>query len=350
VENKRIKLVKDLLKEDEILILQPGSNMFYLIRFTEEVMERPILLVISKEEDYIIAPKMYEEQLGYYHNNIQTYLDGENPYEKLKLKENSVLYIDDQMSFRFLSNIIKKTRLKEIRQASDIMSKLRVIKDDQEIEIMKEGVRYAERIFNEFLNRIRENLTERELSFTLKRIMLDNGFEPSFDPIITSGSNTSMPHLRYTDRKVRVGDVIIIDYGIKYKGYSTDLTKVISIGESNVKDIFEIVKEAKEIVEREIIEGIKGSDADKIARTFINSKGFGRFFIHRTGHGIGLDVHEEPYLAPDYDGKLLNGMIFTIEPGIYIPNKFGIRLEDMVLLSNEKTYVLNKKQEEIIII
>ncbi|MEM0173577.1 MAG: M24 family metallopeptidase, partial [Sulfolobaceae archaeon] len=260
--------------------------------------------------------------------------------------------VDETLHSRFLIKLIHKLKPSSIDLVSDTMKKLRMRKDEEEILRIESAVKLAENVFEEFINRIKEGMTEIQLSIELRKIMIELGIEPSFDPITTSAENTSIPHLRNTNRKIHKGDIIIIDYGVKYKGYCSDITRTLSLGppsDAFALKIFEIVRNAKDLVEDNLVEGIKGFEADKVARDYITSKGYGDKFIHRTGHGIGIDVHEPPFLSPDYNEKLENRMVFTVEPGIYFPGRFGIRLEDMVIL-NGRGIVLNKKQDEIIIV
>nr|WP_230952346.1 M24 family metallopeptidase [Sulfolobus acidocaldarius] len=188
----------------------------------------------------------------------------------------------------------------------------------------------------------------RDSSNLLIQKFSERGVKPSFEPIITSGPNTSMPHLRATNRKVARNEVIIFDFGIRYKGYATDTTRVVSIGKPNedVLKIHEIVREAQERAEEYVSEKVETSEVDKIARQTISKYGFGAYFIHRTGHGIGIDVHEDPYISSDYKRPIKNNMTFTIEPGIYLPGKFGIRIEDMVFV-NDKGISMNKLDKNI---
>jgi len=352
VAKNNIAKLKRLINEEDLVVIQPSSNMLYLIDFIEEVMERPILLFITRHEEFLLIPKMYEEQFSTLNIPLITYLDGEDPYEKINIKPNYFrLLVDENIHAKFLLKLIERIKPTSIDTIAEIMRNLRMYKDDEEILRIKHAVSLSEKVFEEFIKRVREGMSEKQLSFELKKVMMEFGVEPSFEPIITSGENTTMPHLRSTDKKVRKGDIVIIDYGVRYKGYCSDITRVLSLGkpQKEVLEIFEIVRDSKNLVEEGLRNGIKGFEADKIARDYIASKGFGENFIHRTGHGIGIDVHEPPYLSPDYNQALEDRMVFTVEPGIYIQGKFGVRLEDMVVLQG-KGIVLNKKQEEIFMV
>jgi len=387
----RVAKVKELMVKNNVdyILLGPGSNMFYLSGFSEEQMERPLFLIISQWDTYFLAPKIYEEQLEKLNFNVVSYNDGENPYKKLNIEKGKSIAIDDTLWSAFTIDILDSFSPSRLIKASNIMREVRIIKDDEEIAIMKEGLKIAEKSFLETLEIAKEGMTEREIStfkddeeiaimkeglkiaeksfletleiakegVTEREIstylvhrFIENGADGySFEPIITSGSNTSMPHLRSTSKKVRNGEVIIFDFGVKYKGYSTDTTRVAFLGTptEEVKKIYEVVKEAQAKAEESTREGIKACEVDKIARGIISYYGYGDKFIHRTGHGIGIDVHEEPYISPDNKRNLQNNMTFTIEPGIYLPGKFGIRIEDMVYIKNGKSVIMNELEKEI---
>ncbi|ARM76211.1 M24 family metallopeptidase [Acidianus manzaensis] len=351
----RIEKLRKKMKENEIdeVIIGTTSNMFYLTNFIEEQMERPLLFIINNEEEYFLAPKIYEEQLSKLGFNIITYGDGEDPYGKLRLKNQENIAIDDQLWSIFLINIIHRFSPKKLVVASSFLKELRMVKDNEEIDIMKKGIEIAEKSFLEFLNHIEEGKTECELAKTLENIFYNFGAEGvSFAPILTSGPNTSMPHLRCTDRKIKSGDVIIADFGIKYHGYSTDTTRVISLGKpsSEVLNIHNIVLEAQEKAENESKINMRGKEIDNLAREVISKKGFGKYFIHRTGHGIGIDVHEEPYISQDSETTIDERMTFTVEPGIYLPGKFGIRIENMVMMNKDGVKAFNKLSKDIYIV
>ncbi|WP_236751666.1 Xaa-Pro peptidase family protein [Acidianus sp. HS-5] len=350
----RVKKLQNMMKEKGIdyVVIGPTSNMFYLTGFTEEQMERPLFFIVGEGTCYFLAPKLYEEQLSKYGFEIISYVDGEDAYSKIDIKMNSTIAIDDQLWSLFTVNLIKKFSPSTLLIASTLLKELRMRKDEKELEIMKEGLNIAEKSFMQFLNEIKEGDSECKLADKLEEIFKDNGAEGvSFKPILTSGPNTSMPHLRCTDRKVKRGDIIIVDFGVKYKGYSTDTTRVVSLGKPSgeVENIHDIVLEAQESAER-AKNGMKGKEIDSIAREIISKAGYSQFFIHRTGHGIGIDVHEDPYISQDSEQVIEENMTFTVEPGIYLPEKFGIRIEDMVVMGEKEAYPLNKLRKDIYVI
>ncbi|BCS92167.1 M24 family metallopeptidase [Metallosphaera javensis (ex Sakai et al. 2022)] len=346
----RVQRVKELLKgKADYLVLGPGSNMFYLTGFTEEPMERPILLILG-DKDYMVAPKMYEQQLSNLNLEVRTYVDGEDPYSLLDIRKGSSLAIDDQLWSVFLIAMVNRFSPSDLIPASPIMSLMRSVKDNEEIGIMEEGLRIAEQSFMEFIARVKEGESECHLSQILEGIFREMGVTYSFSTILTSGPNTAMPHLRCTERKVHRGEPIIVDFGIRYKGYSTDTTRVVTIGKPSeeVMKIWEIVNDAVERAE-EASYGLSGKEIDQRARNVIENRGYGKYFIHRTGHGIGIDVHEHPYISPDNVNVIPKNSVFTIEPGIYIPEKFGIRIEDMVVME-DRIRILSALSREIYLV
>ncbi|BFH72723.1 aminopeptidase P family protein [Sulfurisphaera javensis] len=351
----KIGKLREFMKEKKIdyIVLGPGSNMFYLTGFTEEQMERPLFFIVDYWDAYFLAPKLYEEQLSKFNFPIISYNDDENPYKKIKLEKGKSIAIDDTLWSSFTVDIINYFTPSQLLKASEIMRELRIIKQDEEIEIMKKGLQIAEKAFLNTINQIKPGMSERKVAKILVDEFITNGAEGvSFEPIVTSGPNTSMPHLRSTSREIRTGDIIIFDFGVKYNGYSTDTTRVVSIGQPSeeVKKIFEIVREAQAKAEDAVKGGIQACEIDKIARQVISSYGYGEYFIHRTGHGIGIDVHEDPYIAPNYKRKIEKNMVFTVEPGIYLPGKFGIRIEDMIYVNNKGIVMNNLQKDEIFVI
>lgn len=227
---KRLSKARELLQgHADYMIIGPGSNMFYFTGFMEEPMERPILLILG-DDQYIIAPKIYEEQLSSIDMEVRTYNDGEDPYTLANIRSGSLLAIDDQLWSVFLIALLNRFSPSNIIPASTVTKPLRSVKDEEELEIMRAGLKIAEESLVEFSSKIKEGLSECHLAQQLETVFRERGVVPSFSTILTSGPNTSMPHLRCTDRKVHPGEPIIADFGVKYRGYSTDTTRVLSIG------------------------------------------------------------------------------------------------------------------------
>lgn len=220
--------------------------------------------------------------------------------------------------------------------ADKLIDKLRMVKSEEEKNSVIKAQRIAEKAYEHILGFIREGVTEREIALELDFFMLRNGAEAiSFETIAVSGANSSKPHGVPTDKKICRGDFITMDYGAVVNGYHSDMTRTVAVGEVSDEQVrvYETVLGAQLRSLETLREGVKCSDADRAAREYINEKGYGEYFRHSTGHGVGLEIHEKPNLSPKSDFILQSGNIVTIEPGIYIPGKFGVRIEDLAIIT-----------------
>ncbi|WP_343346166.1 M24 family metallopeptidase [Terrisporobacter petrolearius] len=232
------------------------------------------------------------------------------------------------------------------------INKVRIIKDDSEISILKEACEITDKIFDHVLNHIKVGITEQEINAWIYYYSLKYGASKlSFDPVITSGTRTCLPHGRPTDKIIEDGDVVMIDFGIEYKNYQSDMTRTVFVGKPNEKilEIYEVVKKAQSVGVGSIKSGKKASDADFEVRKIINEAGYGKYYNHGLGHGIGIgDGSEYPFLNETSDTILQNNMVMSCEPGIYIPGLGGVRIEDDVWIKDGVGIPLNKTTKEII--
>ena len=224
--------------------------------------------------------------------------------------------------------------------------------EDEKLKILKAQA-IAEKAFNHILGFIKEGVTEREIALELDFFMLKNGAEcVSFDTIAVSGKNTSLPHGVPSDKKIENGDFITMDYGAVVDGYHSDMTRTVAVGGISSKqiEVYETVLSAQKKSLEVLKAGISGFDADKAARDIIVNAGYGEFFGHGTGHGVGLQIHESPRLSPKSTHILEVGDVVTVEPGIYIPDNFGVRIEDMAFITENGFKNLTKTQKSLIIL
>lgn len=234
---------------------------------------------------------------------------------------------------------------------SNSINKLRMIKDEEEMEYIRKAQEIAESAFDDILGFIKEGVTEREIALELDRLMLEKGAEGiSFDTIALAGENTSMPHGVPTDKKVKKGEFVLMDFGAVYNGYHSDMTRTVCVGtpDEEMEKIYNIVLTAQEKAIAAAKAGISGKELDGIARRHICDAGYGEYFGHSLGHGVGLEIHEQPNAAPSYEKNLEKGTVITIEPGIYIAGKFGVRIEDFVILTENGCINLTKSAKNII--
>lgn len=256
------------------------------------------------------------------------------------------------------------TQLKNLRKAlhgiklttvgtDKIIDSFRAVKNEAEIENICKAQRIAEAAFNHILGFIKVGVTEKEVALELDHYMLSHGADSlSFETIAISGANTSKPHGVPTDKKIEHGDFVTMDYGAVVNGYHSDMTRTVAVGAASdeQKKIYKIVFEAQLAVLRVLKNGVKCSDADKAARDVITEAGYGEYFRHSAGHGVGIEIHEKPFISPKSTATLRSGNVATDEPGIYIPGKFGVRIEDMALITENGCKNLTKAPKELIII
>jgi len=227
---------------------------------------------------------------------------------------------------------------------SDLIANLRMIKNAWELKLISKSVKITEEAFSFFQDFIYEGLTEKFIAIELEKFTkIKSDLELAFPPVVASGQSSAQPHYSPQDNKIRRNQPILIDLGSKYCGYCSDLTRVFFLSKmpNYLKRIIDIVKKAKQLSIDKIREGVKIKEIDKAARSYIEKKGYGKFFGHSLGHGVGLEVHELPGVNSRNEAFLEEGMVFTVEPAIYIPGKFGIREESMVLVKKRKAEILD---------
>lgn len=234
-----------------------------------------------------------------------------------------------------------------------IINALRSVKTPDEVNKIRRAQEITEKGFLHMLDFIKKGMTEREIRLELDFFMLKNGAEAlSFDTIAVSGVNSSMPHGVPTDKKIEDGDFLTLDFGAVFDGYHSDMTRTVAIGRVSDEQryVYDVVLKAQEAALGVLKDGFSCSQADKAARDIIAENGFGDFFGHGTGHGVGIEIHELPNLSPKSASVLVSGNIVTVEPGIYLPGKFGVRIEDMALITENGCENLTSAEKSLIII
>ncbi|HHI01583.1 MAG: aminopeptidase P family protein [Thermococcus sp.] len=353
----RMKRFLEYLEEYDGALITPGSNLYYLTGMAPQATEeRLFLLVVNRDgESVLIAPKLYENEVEW--KNVVFWRDEENPYgvlervlSSLNLKSGKIL-VEDTMRASFLIHIERFLENYTFYPLSVVTKEMRMRKGEKEIRLMKKAAEIVDKVFYEIASRDLMGKSEKQVALEIEFLIRELADDVAFPPIVASGKNAANPHHSPGERKIRHGDFVILDFGARYKGYCSDITRTVAIGHANekLKEIYEIVKEAQERAFQSVREGIKAGDVDIAAREHIARKGYGEYFIHRTGHGLGLEVHEEPYISQASERILENSMTFTIEPGIYIPNLGGVRIEDDVVVE-KKGKRLTKAERELMVL
>ncbi len=265
--------------------------------------------------------------------------------QKLGFEQEHITYA----SFKVYEKVIKA----ELVPVSGLVEKLRLIKTDSEIKILKEAADIADAAFKHILGFLRPGKTELEVANELEFFMRKAGASSSsFDTIVASGLRSALPHGVASDKVIEKGDFVTLDYGAYYKGYVSDITRTVAVGQPDqkLKDIYEVVLEAQARGMAGIKPGMTGKQADALTRDYITEKGYGEYFGHSTGHGIGLEVHEGPALSVRSELILEPGMAVTCEPGIYIPGLGGVRIEDDLRITYDHNEALTHSPKELIIL
>jgi Xaa-Pro aminopeptidase len=250
-----------------------------------------------------------------------------------------------------------KKSIPSIKSSTEPFYNSRIIKDEKEISILKKASKIIDEMYVICSKKMKEGQKESELqtilmSYAMGQKMFDTGYKSTLNPlIIAGGPNGSLPHAQVTDRKFKKGDFVVVDLTLRYKGYVSDATRTFAIGKvsSQKKQVYDIVTESQNIGLKSVKPNMYCKDVDYACRKFIEEENFGKYFIHSTGHGIGLEVHELPTISYKSDTMLKENMAITVEPGIYIPNKFGVRIEDSLIV-REKPIIMHKFTKDLITI
>ena len=237
--------------------------------------------------------------------------------------------------------------------ASSLMTELRGSKDEEELSCMTAAQRIAEGALEQILKEIRPGMTEKEIAARLNYLMVSAGAEKtSFDTIVASGPNGSMPHAVPGMRKVQEGDFITMDFGCVYKGYCSDMTRTVALGRPSdeMRNVYDIVLQAQLAGIAAAKAGVTGAVIDGAARKVIQDAGYGVYFGHSFGHSLGIDIHEAPNAAPGNDKPMPDGAVVSAEPGLYLPGKFGVRIEDVMILRPDGAQVITKAPKALLVL
>ncbi|MBE6803508.1 MAG: aminopeptidase P family protein [Ruminococcaceae bacterium] len=256
-------------------------------------------------------------------------------------------------TYNSLKGVLKKIPVSTDTTLDTIINTLRSVKTEIEVENIIKAQRIAEDAFNHILKYIKVGVTEKEIALELDFYMLRHGGEGlSFETIAVSGANSSMPHGVPSNKKIENGDFITMDFGTIINGYHSDMTRTVAVGfaTDKMKNVYDTVLKAQQNCLDNIKAGISCKDGDEFARSVIRNASLGQYFTHSTGHGVGVEIHEFPNLSPASDSILQVGNIVTVEPGIYIPEKFGVRIEDMALITENGCRNLTNAKKDLIIL
>ena len=357
--SKRLQNVQDQLEQDAYLI-DNLTNLFYLTGFELSAGQ----LFVTQNDAYLIVDPRYYEMCRK-KCNVPVVLTSEDVLLDL-IKDSTVSTLAfDQGHTSFEAYHKLEEMVKKLSTAShnvklvpidDPVLQLRSIKDSEEIEILKQAADLGSEGFDFLCTQLEEDVSEVELAIELEIFWKRRGSKAiAFDPIIAFGSNSSMPHYHVGDAKLQKGQAVLMDIGVNLNHYHSDMTRMVFFGEPHPRmiEIYEIVKGAQEAALEKCKPGTMIGELDASAREFITSKGYGEQFTHSLGHGVGLEIHESPVLRnkPPHDKQPLQaGMVVTIEPGIYLPDLGGVRIEDTIVITDEGYENLTNRSKDLYVI
>jgi len=306
---------------------------------------------VSGERVVLITNPLHAEQAESEVSSFEVLVCESNP---IKIAADLVspygrVAIEDSVSVGLIKELTSHLSGKvHVAPVEGIIEEMRSVKDKSEVDCIKEAVNISARAFAESLSTLRSGCSEREFASELIRGTIISGAQGvAFDLVVASGARTSLPHATFTDRKFKTGDVVVVDFGAVYKGYCSDVTRTVLIGDSpkKVDETFEAVTLALNTAIENVKPGIEAEALYDLAREVLHEAGLVKHFIHSLGHGVGLEVHERPSLSKGSKTVLYEGMVLTIEPGVYFKGKFGVRIEEMVVVTEGGCEILTKEIE-----
>jgi Xaa-Pro aminopeptidase len=351
---KRMKRVRAILAGrglDALLITCP-ENRRYLSGFTAEdagISESAGALLILRREAILLTDGRYEVQARDEAPDWRLVIYKQGLAHALKnlmhdCSVHNLAYEPDYLSCRRFEAIKKALPETKFVSLGGWIETMRSIKSSSEIESLKKAISAAEKVLGGIWEDIGPGMTEKEIAWRIIEGLWQHAEGPSFSPIVASGPNAAFPHAVPTDRPIQEGEPILIDMGARLGGYCSDMTRTIFLGEprSPFREVYAIVRKAQITAQNALRAGLTGKQVDQVARDVIKYAGYGPRFVHSLGHGVGLAVHEAPTLSQRSRKKLRPGMVVTVEPGIYLPDQGGVRLENMALVKADGATILSK--------
>ncbi len=343
----------------DLIAIAPTPNMWYLLGFAPKYDERLCLFLATPSDIRFVVPQLNAEQVES-HSGLRAirWTDEEGPVHaveqalaELGLNGGCVLAADDTMHASDLIALQDAAHPTRTVPGSSIMARLRMIKSESEIELLARAAAQADRALMVGAEACKPGATERDVAEAITAYFLGDGAEHVDFTIIGSGPNGAFPHHLSSDRKLQMGDTIIIDIGATLNGYKSDITRVVQLGKPSpeVQKAYDLVRAGNEQGRAAVKPGVRAREVDQATRAPIANGGLGEYFFHRTGHGLGIEEHEPPWISSVSDTVLEPGMVFSIEPGVYFRNKFGIRIEDIVVVTSEGCRNLTGLAHELIV-
>lgn len=338
------------------LIVTAPANIYYLTGISNFDVEKGFMLIVTATDWKLVTSRFYQARVENVcpPNNL-AYVDRGGSISKSAaffVKNNTRIGFDpDDVSYAKFAAIKKAFKQRKILPSPGIIEKLRVIKNADEMRLIKKAAAITDKAFTALTKLIKPGVTEIALKRKIIEMMQDMGASGgSFDPIVASGKNAADPHYESANKKIKTGEMVLIDMGARYKNYDADMTRMVFVGNatSRFREVYNMVLETQEKALKDCVLGAAVTDI--YDNCVANFKHYGQedYFTHGLGHGVGIDIHEEPSLSPGGTGELENGMVFTIEPGLYYPGWGGVRIEDLCAMSQGRVQRLSRAPKRLI--
>lgn len=343
----------------DALVITPSPDLLYLVGYDAPLLERLTALIARANGSHLlIVPELERPRAAASPAgtllNIETWSDGEDPFDVVAraLPDGKSFGAADRMWAMHLLGLQQALPGSTFVLASTVVTRLRIRKEESELQLLGRAGRSADETFNLITREELSGQPEDTISRRLSQLLIQTGCESAAFAIVGSGPNGASPHHDAGDRKIRSGDTVVLDFGGRVGGYCSDMTRTVSVGEpsAETKEVHEIVRQAQEAAFQAVRPGVPAQEIDRAARRLIDEAGYGDRFFHRTGHGIGLEEHEHPYIVEGNAQPLKPGMCFSIEPGIYLEGRFGVRIEDIVAVTEKGATRLNQAPRELTVV
>ena len=336
----RINLIKTKLRKSNLdaAFFTSRENRRYLSGFTGS----DGILMITRYKIILLVDSRYIDQAKKETKGVKIigFFPGENYVDSLcriikEEKWKRIGFNESRVSVKFLNSLKKKVKNVRLVSLGEYPEKMRGVKDKGELKNIRIAIKIAEKAFKKVVPRVKPGISEKDVQTELiYRLRKFGSEELPFEPLVASGRRTVFPHALPSKNRLKRGEMVVIDFGARFSGYSSDITRTIVLGKMNEKHkkIFKALRQAEEAARKMLRDGVKCKDVDKAVRESLKKEGLDKYFLHGAGHGIGLAVHEAPKISKSSKDILKKGMVVTIEPGIYIPRFGGVRIEDMYLV------------------
>ena len=355
IYSKRQQDLRKVLDERGLdgMLITNLTNVRYISGFTGSAAS----CLITPEGQYFITDGRYIEQSKAQVKGFERFIDMSSHLSQIKVNNlNSngfkLAFEGDHMSYALYENMISVFPNTKWENASMILEDLASVKDDHELECIRTAVEVTDKVYEEILHMLRPGFTEKQVANTMVSKYREYAEGEAYSPIVATGPNGALPHAIPTDREFENGDFIVIDAAAKYGGYHADMTRTPVIGEATEKhkEVYSIVKEAQQRGCNIAKAGVPCKEVDAATREYISEMGYGEYYTHGTGHGLGLEIHTSPRFSPQSEQVLEVNNVMTIEPGIYLAGWGGVRIEDDVIIGKDNCEILNQTTKDLVVL